>query len=50
MRLAGRTKRAEKAAAKAKPDDEEDDDEEETDKDRLEHETRELADQLRKAG
>ena len=48
VRLEGRTKRAEEAAAKAQPDDDEDD-EKETEKDRLERETRELVDQLKKA-
>ena len=48
--LEGRTKRAKEAAAKAQPDNNgDDDDEEETEKDRLECETRELAEQLKKA-
>ena len=48
VHLEGRTKRVEEAAAKAQPDNDEDD-EKETEKDQLEHETRELVDQLKKA-
>ena len=48
--LEGRTKRVEEAAAKAQPEDDyNDDNEEETEKDQLECEMRELAEQLKKA-
>ena len=48
--LESRMKRAEEAASKAQlDDDDDDDDDQETEKDRLEHEMRELTRQLKKA-